>query len=114
MKGFASRVEGEEIFTWVYRKDSIVFEGNTKNINVEKHLYGREGEEIYADEIITNLEANKFSPLVDVLRNSEGNVNNLKNEIIDFISHLLIRTNLSEQRISETLSSTSRKIFLRD
>ncbi|GAC1446583.1 MAG: hypothetical protein NVSMB56_06650 [Pyrinomonadaceae bacterium] len=36
LKGFASRVDGDEAFTWVYRKNSKPFEANTKNINVER------------------------------------------------------------------------------
>lgn len=91
MKGFASRVDGEESFTWTYRKDSTVFEGNTKNINVEKYFYGKEGEETYADGIITDLE-DKFAPLVSKLRDEEGSVDFYKNEITDFISHMIIRT----------------------
>ncbi len=92
MKGFASRVDGEEVFTWAYRKNSTVFEGNTKNINIENNFYGKEGEDVYADDILTDLEANKFSPLINKLRKVEGNVDFLRNEITDFISHLIIRT----------------------
>jgi hypothetical protein len=71
MKGFASRVDGENIFTWVYRKKSNPFEANTKNINIENYFYGKENENAYADDKITLLEKNKLSPLVNELRDSK-------------------------------------------
>jgi len=55
LKGFASRVQGEGVFSVVYRKDGKPFETNIEKISVEKHFYGKEGE-ISADEEITDLE----------------------------------------------------------
>lgn len=92
MKGFASYTDRDEIFTWVYRKNKSVFESNTKNINIERHFYGKEGEEDFADDVITELERESFSPLVDKLRVLEGSVDFLSPEIADFCSNLIIRT----------------------
>lgn len=89
-KGFASRTDKEEIFAWVYRKDTKPFEANTKNIFIEKHFYGKEGE-LSADEEITELEK-CFYPLVDELRNQVGNVDPFSSQIAEFIAHLCIRT----------------------
>lgn len=51
LKGFASKVDGQEVFTWVYRKEGKVFEANTLNVSVEKHFYGKTGELNVDDEI---------------------------------------------------------------
>ncbi|MBX7171977.1 MAG: DUF4238 domain-containing protein [Pyrinomonadaceae bacterium] len=91
-KGFASRIDDKDVFVWAFRKDTDPFEANTKNIFVENYFYGKEGEEIYADGIITDLEELEFSPLMDNLRNAEGNVNKFSSQIASFISNLLIRT----------------------
>jgi hypothetical protein len=91
-KGFASRVDDNDVFVWVFRKNVNPFEANTKNIFVENYFYGKEGEEIYADGIITDLEESEFSPLMDNLRNLEGDVTKFNLQIANFISNLLIRT----------------------
>jgi hypothetical protein len=55
LKGFASRLDGQEAFTWVYRRGGRVFEANIKNVAVEKHFYTGKGENDVDDEI-TELE----------------------------------------------------------
>lgn len=110
MKGFASRFDGDKVFTWVYRKGVPPFEGNTKNINVERYFYGKEGEELYADGVITNLERDRFSPLVDELRNKEGSVDFLSLEIADFISNTIVRTKNFRNSFFEMSENISQRL----
>jgi Protein of unknown function (DUF4238) len=55
LKGFASKVERDQTFAWVFRKGRIPFETNINNI-VENDFYGKEG----ADEAITMAEEAEF------------------------------------------------------
>lgn len=90
-KGFSSRIDKDEIFTWVYRKNTKPFESNTKNIYVERHYYGKKGE-LNADDNITDVEMNKFSPLIDLLRSGKYDFQSGRVEIAELIAHLSIRT----------------------
>jgi hypothetical protein len=90
-KGFASRIDGKEVFTWMYRKDSKPFENNTGNINAENYFYGRKGE-LNADDVMTDVETNRLSPLMDKLRDRICNFDDSKTEIAELIAHFSIRT----------------------
>ncbi len=90
-KGFASRVDGKEIFTWVYRKGSKPFENNTGNSNAENYFYGRKGE-LNADDVMTDVETYKLSPLTNELRDGTCNFVNSKTEIAELVAHFSVRT----------------------
>lgn len=92
LKGFSSRVQGEEAFTWVYHKGKNPYETNTKNVSVEKFFYGKEGE-LCADDEITKLEG-EYSVLIEELRNKDDRVEVSDIRIGEFIVHLLFRTKL--------------------
>lgn len=66
LKGFASKMDGQEVFTWVCRKGGNIFEANIKNVAVEKHFYTGPGE-INVDDEITEIERG-FALLLDELR----------------------------------------------
>jgi hypothetical protein len=83
-------VHGEEVLTWAYRKGGRPFETNIKNISVEKHFYGKEGE-VSADDEITSLEGG-YGPLVDELRGHTNVAQVSDPRIADLISHLSVRT----------------------
>ena len=51
LKGFASRLEAQEVFTWVFRKGRNIFEANIKNVAVEKHFYTQVANTSVDDEI---------------------------------------------------------------
>lgn len=71
-KGFASRVKGEQVFTYVYRKGSDKpFEANTANVGVEKYFYETESG-ISADDEITNLDHEPRKRICPPLRRSAG------------------------------------------
>ena len=90
MKGFASRTEGKEIYTLVYRTEVKPFEANITKVGVEKYFYGKEGE-LSVDDEITELEG-KYAPLIDELRDIQGKVEITDQRIPDLITHLVIRT----------------------
>lgn len=94
LKGFASRKKSGEIFTWVYcSKRKKIYDNNIKNVSVDTHFYGKEGE-LEADTEITNVER-KYSVLIDDLRNKtySSDVVEVEETLIpDFIAHLSIRT----------------------
>jgi len=70
LKGFASRFQRGEIFTWIYRRGGKIVETNIKKVGVEKYFYGKEGE-LSADAKITDLEQ-EYARLLDELRMREG------------------------------------------
>lgn len=90
-KGFASEIRDDKVFSWLYRKDIKPIEVSTKDIYVEKNFYGQEGP-ASTDEIITDLEIEKFSPLCDELRKREGNVTEYSQQIAEFVANTSIRT----------------------
>ena len=90
MKGFASRTEGKEIYTLVYRTEVKPFEANITKVGVEKYFYGKEGE-LSVDDEITELEG-KYAPLIDELRNIQGNIEITDQRTPDLITYLVIRT----------------------
>jgi hypothetical protein len=90
LRGFASRVDGEKVFTWVYRKGGERFETTVENVGVEKHFYGKQTE-ISADDVITNLEGG-YATLVKDLRDQPDGAEMRHAEISEFVTHLIIRT----------------------
>lgn len=90
LKGFASKVVGQEVFTWVYRKEGKIFEANIVNVGVEKHFYGKEGE-LNVDDEITDVERG-FAILLDELRRKDNAYQLLDPKIADFVGHLSGRT----------------------
>jgi len=89
LKGFASKVVREDVFTWVYRKGKV-FESNIVNVAVGKHFYG-EGEEANVDDGITAIES-EFAILLDRLRQKEDHYEITDPSIADFVGHLSSRT----------------------
>ncbi len=90
LKGFASKVEGQEVFAWVYRREGKVFETNLVNVAVEKHFYGKDGE-LNVDDEITDIEG-EFAILLDYLRRRASGHRISETKIADFIGHLSSRT----------------------
>lgn len=90
LKGFASKVVGQEVFTWVYRKEGKVFETNIINVGVEKHFYGKEGE-LNVDDEITDVERG-FAILLDELRRKDNAYEIQDPKMAEFVGHLSGRT----------------------
>lgn len=100
LKGFASKVAGQEVFTWVYRREGKVFETNIVNVGVEKHFYGKDGERNVDDEI-TDIERG-FAILLDQLRRKESGYEILDPKVADFVGHLSSRTKHLRDSFIET------------
>lgn len=66
-KGFASRVDGDKVFTWLFRKDTDPRESSTKDVGLESK-FSFCGQNTEADDQITADET-KFDTLVSDLRN---------------------------------------------
>jgi hypothetical protein len=87
--GFASRVEGDATFAWVFRRDRSAYEANSRHTGVERHFYTTGGD-TSADDAITAAERG-FSALVSQLKSCPpGSV--VEPEITGFLCHLEIRT----------------------
>jgi hypothetical protein len=90
LKGFASKVVGQEVFTWVYRKEGNVFEANIVKVGVEKYFYGKEGE-LNVDDEITDIERG-FAIFLDELRRQSDTCEFSDPKIAEFVGHLSSRT----------------------
>jgi hypothetical protein len=88
-KGFASRVRGDDLFTWVYGKDKHAFETNTINVGVEGKFYAANGDS-EVDRMITEAEGG-FASAIDQLRaGAAGPV--AAGYIPELLAHLEVRT----------------------
>jgi Protein of unknown function (DUF4238) len=100
LKGFASKVIGQEVFTWVYRKEGKFFEANIVNVDVQKHFYGKEGE-LNVDDEITDVERG-FAILLDELRRKENAYEIRDSKMAEFVGHLSSRTKHLRDSLIET------------
>ncbi len=105
-KGFASRIikrkKKEIVFTWLYMKNAAQpdIDFSTKDTIVSENFYGKVGE-INADDEITKVEKEKFSPLVDKMRNGTCNFDDSKTEIAELIAHFSIRTKVVREGFTD-------------
>jgi hypothetical protein len=105
-KGFASRIDGKTVYTWMYRKGDLPKEVTTTNTIVEQYFYGKTGE-LSADKEITDLENNKLSFLINQLRGGNFDFQNRKVEIAELVAHLSVRTKL----VRKGFQDASEKMF---
>ena len=99
-KGFASREEGETVWTWLYHKKiGKPREISTKDALVSEHFYGKGDQS--ADDEITEFESAHLTPLVDALRLGKCDVDGARREIAGLIAHLSIRTKLIRKGFEE-------------
>jgi hypothetical protein len=90
LKGFASRVDGNKIFTWVHWKNGKILEVSIKDVSVGKYFYGKEGE-ASVDAEISAFE-NNFAGFINELRDKPNGTVVTDSSIADFITHLCLRT----------------------
>ncbi|MGH9970586.1 MAG: DUF4238 domain-containing protein [Pyrinomonadaceae bacterium] len=100
LKGFASRIEREKIFTWVSRKGTKPFETTVENVSVEKYFYGKQGE-LSADGKITELEAG-YARLINEIRGMGDSNQVIDPALPDFVAHLVVRTKQLRQFFRES------------
>lgn len=98
-EGFASHKSGDEIFTWVYRKDRPPFNSNIVNVGVEGFFYTYENDTL-VDDNITEAEGT-LSELVKTLRESmPTTISDPK--LPGLIAHFEIRTRHFRQNFLQT------------
>jgi hypothetical protein len=88
-EGFASHRNGDEAFTWVYRKGKSAFNTNIINVGIEGLFY-TEAQDTEVDDAITDAE-NAFSNLVQELRIGRCDTA-CHPQIATLLAHLEIRT----------------------
>lgn len=94
--GFARRIDGEKVFTWVYRKGRPARECSTKDIGLETDFYSTPGDTA-ADDAITDAEG-AFGALIESLRKSPpGAVSSAG--IPGLIAHFEVRTRHLRQNL---------------
>lgn len=99
-KGFASHQDGENIFTWVFRKGHAPFNTDLSNVGVERFFYTEKNDSI-ADDIITEAEIN-YSKLIHNLRDNYS-IGRIDDPLVpEFIAHLEVRTRHLRQNILES------------
>jgi hypothetical protein len=89
-KGFSSRQNGKEVYTWVFKKAIDPYETNIINVGTEKLFYGV-SEELSLDDDITEKEL-EFSPLLEELRGYSSDAKIENNCINEFVVHIVTRT----------------------
>ena len=111
-KGFSSRQNGKEIFTYVFKKNIEPYETNIINVGTESFFYGtHNGTSV--DEDITEIEL-EFSPLLEELRGLSSDTKIEDRPINEFIIHLIIRTRhirLSMEEMGKSFLDIFRKYF---
>jgi hypothetical protein len=115
LKGFSSRIEGEEHYTWVYRKNAAnPFETNIINVGVSKDFYSKE-QDTSVDDTITYMEG-EFAAELDKIRQFDSSTLLENTKIAEFASHMEIRTrHLRDSFLESSDAFVSEFIgFLRD
>jgi hypothetical protein len=91
LNGFASRKQGHESYTWVYRRGEKSGRNvNTRNVGVERDFYGKPGESSLDDQI-TALEGN-LATIVHEIRSMPHGQRVESASVPALISHSCIRT----------------------
>ena len=90
LKGFSSRSKGNELYTWVFRRDSKPYETNIQNVGLEGFFYG-DPQESSVDDDITEREQS-FISMVESLRAESNDIRIGDEAISDFVIHLIVRT----------------------
>jgi hypothetical protein len=104
LKGFASRASKDEVFTWVYRLENEAFETNIKNISVQRYFYNEtnEADSPSVDDEITRLEG-IYAPFIESIKSQKHCSKISDNRVLEFITHLSIRTNHIRDYMSGTV-----------
>ncbi len=88
-KGFASKVQKQEYYAWVFTKDESPYEANLRNIGLENAFYGKP-EESKIDDILTERE-DVYSKYVNKLREYDS-TRPLEGKMpSEFVTHLMVR-----------------------
>ena len=101
LKGLQSRISGDEVFVWLYRRGSKAVETNIKNVGTDRDFYGKSGQGTLDDQI-TELEGS-YSSLLDMLRSQTKSGPVCDAETIpNLIAHLSTRTRFLRQSMEDS------------
>lgn len=101
LRGFASKIRGDKVFTWFYRKGHEAVEVPTTSIFFEKHFYGTETDS-EVDDQITSLER-QYAMLLRQLRETADKTEVSCTQIVELVTHLSIRTKHMRESFQESL-----------
>jgi len=108
-RGFASHMNKDEVFTWVYRKDAKPFNTNIVNVGVEGLFYSQDGDNQLDDEI-TEAE-DRYGALIDALRNDAEGTTPDADALAELLAHLEVRTRHLRQNFSSTAGSVVEELL---
>lgn len=109
LKGFASREDSKNTYTWVHRKEGRIFETNIVNIALEKYFYGND-ECPEVDDKITEMES-ELATITDQLRSrGQGKIDDTHG-ICNLIAHLVVRTKHIRESLRKPATVFADKLF---
>jgi hypothetical protein len=101
LKGFASRSNKKEVFTWLFRRDGRLVEANVKGIAKARDFYGNPNE-FDIEQRLSEMEG-AFAHLVRRLRSREGVED--KHLLCQFVASTQVRTANLRTGISEAMET---------
>lgn len=105
LKGFASKVVGDQTYTWLYRRGGEPQETNISRVSTNRDFYGKPGSTT-VDQQITEAEGDKYSPLVDDLRKQKpGTAAPAAAEVADLVMHLSMRTRFLRKSMTDCINA---------
>ncbi len=90
LKGFQSKTEEKEIYSWVFPQEGIPYETNIKNIAVEKEFYSSGNDDV-VDTLITKAEQS-YSKIIQELRNINSTASIRDDRLPQLLAHIEVRT----------------------
>jgi hypothetical protein len=102
LKGFASRVEGEKAFVWLFRKGASPVETSVRNVGLGKFFYGS-AEESDLDDLITCKES-LYGGLLSKIRHERRIRPCDMHTLAEFVVHMIARTRHTRSGFSRALS----------
>ena len=87
-QAFSSRLDGDTLLTYVYRKGKSPFETSTRHVGVGNYFYSKSNDS-FLDDLITEAEQQKYSGLVRQLR-IDGDLGSVETQhIAEMMAHIL-------------------------
>jgi hypothetical protein len=90
LRGFDSRKDGRDTYTWVFRREREPFQSNIINVGVSKEFY-TVGDDRALDDLITQME-DSFGLRISSLRSETQDQALQSADVPELITHLILRT----------------------
>lgn len=105
LKGFASRTEDNQSYTWVFRREKPPFETNLINVGVSTDFYNVEGNR-ELDDVITKMEG-RFANSLEELRSQRAETRLVDTDLPELVTHLILRT----KYLRDALQQSTKYLF---